>query len=297
MRDEAVRVHLKEPDLLVVGVLCAQTAQRARQIHSCMPTSAGLLAEGLAAAFGVAGLLAGQARVNLQLTCDGPVRGLFVDADAQGRARGYVKNPLVNFLAAAGPFDAGGALGRSGVLSIVRELKPGEFYRGSVPLEDFDLERDLERYFRESEQIATAVCLKVEADGPERLARVQGLFIQAMPDADPRDVERARSLVQLSRDLAPAPARALDLLRPLRDALGDEAEVQAEYPLDYVCGCSADKVMRAVLAMGRAEIEDMLAKEGRAVATCAFCNTVYQVTGEQLKALVEAIDAPDDEPN
>jgi len=149
MRDEAVRVHLREPDLLVVGVVCTETARRAREIHHCMPTSAGLLAEGLAAAFGVAALLAGQARVNLQVTCDGPARGLFVDADAQGRGRGYVKNPLVNFLAAGGPFDASGALGGSGVLSVIRELKPGEFYRGSVSLEQFDLTHDLERYFRE----------------------------------------------------------------------------------------------------------------------------------------------------
>jgi molecular chaperone Hsp33 len=295
MRDEAVRVHLKGPDLLVVGVLCAQTAQRARQIHGCMPTSAGLLAEGLAAAFGVAGLLAGQARVNLQVTCDGPVRGLFVDADAQGRGRGYVKNPQVNFLSAGGPFEASGALGRSGVLSIIRELMLGEFYRGSVSLEHFDLPRDLERYYLESEQIATAVSLQILPEGPERLARVQGLFIQAMPDARARDVEKARACSQLST--VDAPARAFDLVKPLTEAFAGEAEILAEYPLDYVCGCSADKVVRAVLAMGRAEIEDMLAKEGHARATCAFCNTVYTVSGEQLRQMIDAIDSSDDEPN
>ena len=295
MRDEAVRVHLREPDLLVVGVVCTETARRAREIHHCMPTSAGLLAEGLAAAFGGAALLAGQARVNLQVTCDGPARGLFVDADAQGRGRGYVKNPLVNFLAAGGPFDASGALGGSGVLSVIRELKPGEFYRGSVSLEQFDLTRDLERYFRESEQIATAIRLEVVPEGPEPLGRVQGLFVQAMPDAQPKDVERARALLQLPSTVAPG--RALDLVRPLTEELEGEVELQAEYPLDYVCGCSAEKVVRAVLAMGRAEIEDMLAKEGRAVATCAFCNTVYEVGGEQLRTLIGAIDPPDEEPN
>ena len=282
MRDEAVRVHLREPDLLVVGVVCTETARRAREIHHCMPTSAGLLAEGLAAAFGVAALLAGQARVNLQVTCDGPARGLFVDADAQGRGRGYVKNPLVNFLAAGGPFDASGALGGSGVLSVIRELKPGEFYRGSVSLEQFDLTHDLERYFRESEQIATAIRLQIVPEGPEPLGRVQGL-------------ERARALLQLPSTVAPG--RALDLVRPLTEELEGEVELQAEYPLDYVCGCSAEKVVRAVLAMGRAEIEDMLAKEGRAVATCAFCNTVYEVGGEQLRTLIGAIDPPDEEPN
>ena len=62
----------------------------------------------------MAGTLAGHARINLQLSCDGPLRGLFVDADALGKARGYVHNPDVNFPGGDEIFDAGGALGRSG---------------------------------------------------------------------------------------------------------------------------------------------------------------------------------------
>ncbi len=294
MRDEVVRVHLKEPDLLVVGVLCPATARRARQLHECMPTSAGVLAQGLAAAFGVAGLLAGEARINLQVTCDGPLQGLFVDADAQGRGRGYVKNAQVNFLSAGGPFDASAALGRTGVLSVLRELKAGEFYRGSITLEQFDLARDLERYYRESEQIETAITLQVVPEGPERLGQVRALFIQAMPEARRGAVEEARGHLKQA-GLPASPERAFDLVRPLADELGGELDVLAEYPLDYVCGCSADKVLRAVLAMGREEIGDMLQREGKAVATCAFCHTVYEVGRKQLEQMLAAIDQAEDE--
>lgn len=297
MSDEVVRVHLKQPDLLVVGVLCAQTARRAREIHQSMPTSAALLAEALAAGFGVAALLAGQARINLQVSCDGPIKGLFVDADAEGRGRGYVKNNQVNFLTAGGPFDASAALGRTGMLSVLRELKANEYYRGSIALEHFDLARDLERYYRESEQIETAISLSVTADGPERLGQVSGLFVQAMPDADPKAVERARSLLLLSPRPSSNTARAFDLVRPLAEQLGGEIDVLAEGPLSYVCGCSADRVLRAVLAMGRAEIEDMLQKQGKAVATCAFCNRVYEVGSEQLAGILSAIDKPVGEPS
>jgi molecular chaperone Hsp33 len=308
MSDEVVRVHLKRPDLMVVGVLCSQTARRAREIHGCLPTSAGLLAEGLASAFGIAGLLAGQARVNLQITCDGPLRGLFVDADAQGRGRGYVKNPQVNFLTAQGDldsaspgalctspdeaFDASGALGREGTLSVIRELKAGEFYRGSVSLEEFDLARDLERYYRESEQIATAVRLH------ERLGQVDALFVQAMPGADAQTVERAGASMQILGSKGPPhPSRAFDLVRPLLEQFGGESDLLAEYPLEYVCGCSAEKVFRAVVAMGRSEIEDMLAKDGRAGATCAFCHTKYEVSGDELRSMIAAIDASAGEKN
>ncbi|HEY3444734.1 MAG TPA: Hsp33 family molecular chaperone HslO [Myxococcales bacterium] len=301
MRDEAVRVHLKEPDLLVVAVLCPETARRARSIHECMPTSAGLLAQGFAAAYGLAGLLSGQARINLQVSCDGPIKGLFVDADAQGHARGYVKNAQVNFLTAGGPFDAAGALGGSGVLSVLRELKAGEFYRGSIAMEQFDLARDLERHYRESEQIDTAIFLDVAPEGPERLGRVRSLFVQAMPEARRGAVEEARQLIE-SAGLAASAERAMDLVRPLAEHCGGEIDVLAEYPLDYVCGCSADKVLRAVLSMGREEIEDMLRREGKAVATCAFCHTTYEIGRERLQQMLEAIDESrspeeDGEPN
>lgn len=288
MPDEVIRVHLKKHDLLVVSVLCAQTARRARELQGLMPTSAGLLAEAFAAGFGIAALLAGQARINLQLTCDGPLGGLFVDADAQGRGRGYVKNSQVNFLTAGGSFDASGALGREGMLSVVRELRVGEFYRSSIALDHFDLARDLERYYRESEQLETAVVLEVTPDGPERLGRVGALLVQAMPEANPGMVERARALLQLEAPFPPgATLRAYDLIRPLADQLGGEADVLADYPLSFLCDCSTEKVFSAVLAMGRSEIEDMLHAEGRAVATCAFCNTVYEVSGEQLRRMLE----------
>lgn len=289
MRDEAVRVHLRESDLLVVGVLCTQTARRARLIHGCMPTSAGVLAQGLAATVGVANLLSGQARINLQVTCDGPLKGLFVDADAQGGARGYVKNAGVNFLTAGGPFDAAGSWGGQGVLSVLRELKAGEFYRGSIALEQFDLARDLERYYRESEQIETAIFLDVAAEGPEQLGQVRALFVQAMPGAQKGAVDHARQLVE-STGLPAAPERAMDLVRPLAAHTGGDLDVLAEVPVDYVCGCSADKVLRAVLAMGREEIGDMLRREGKAVATCAFCHTVYEVSGQQLQQMIDTID-------
>ncbi len=286
MSDELVRVHLKKPDLLVVGVLCTQTARKAREIHGCLPTSAALLAEALTAGFGVAGLLAGQARINLQLTCDGPAQGAFVDADAEGGGRGYLKNPQVNFLGAGcGPFDASSALGREGVLSVIRELKPGEFYRGAVTLEHLDLARDLERFYRESDQLETTLDLSVEPDGEERLGRVCGLFVQAMPDAAPGAARAARERVDLARVQG---EHAFDLVRPLAEALGGELDVLGQYPLDYVCHCSAEKVMRAVVAMGREELEDLLQREGRAVAHCAFCHKTYEVGAEQLQQMIAA---------
>lgn len=290
MSDQLVRLHFREPDLLVVGLVCTDTARRARDLHKCLDTSAGIFGQAIAAGFGVSGVLAGQARINLQLSCDGPLRGFFVDADAQGRVRGYVHNAQVNFPNPEERFTPGGAFGSNGVLSVLRELKEGEYYRGSVSLEHGDLARDLERYYRESEQIDTMVQLEVLRDGAEPLGHVGGLFVQAMPDAQPDAMKRVREALpgSLVEDLRSA-TRAYDLVRPLRELFPEqEPEFMAEYPLEYFCSCSRERSLRAVIAMGREEIENLLRTEGKAVATCAFCESVYEIPGEELQQLLDA---------
>lgn len=281
MTDRLVRLHLKEPDLLVVALTCTEATRTASGLHRCLPTSARLFAEGIAAAFGISGLLAGEARINLQLACDGPLRGMLVDADAGGQVRGYVKNPTVNF----GPPDSAAepALGGCGSLAVLRELKPGEFYRGEIALEHFALARDLERFYLESEQLETLVRLECVAVDEEPLGRVAALFVQRLPDAAPDALARARAVLD-GRPLDGA--RPFELASPLLEAFPGEWELLAEYPLVYECGCSPERMLRAVSAVGAEELEDMLASEGRAVATCVFCNKTYDVPGEELRKLL-----------
>lgn len=294
MRDELVRLHLKGPNLLAVGVLCTEAARHACRVHRCMPTAAGFLSQGMAAGFGVAGLLGGQARINLQVTCDGPLKGLLIDADAAGKGRGYVNNPSVNTLAGAEAFAGSGALGGTGMLSVLREVKAGDFFRGSIALEHFELARDLERFYRHSEQLETLVAVDVElgpasADGCSEPAdglprRAAAVFVQQMPGAAKGALAQARAALG---NRFPEGNRSIALLRPLLARFGEDFDLQAEYPLEFRCACSMEKVLSAVLVLGRDEIEDMLATEGRALATCAFCNTVYEVGREQLEAMLQ----------
>jgi molecular chaperone Hsp33 len=296
MRDELVRLHLKGPNLLAVGVLCTEAARHACRVHRCMPTAAGILSQAMAAGFGIAGLLGGQARINLQVTCDGPLKGLLVDADAAGKGRGYVNNPSVNFLAGAEAFEGSGALGSTGMLSVLREVKAGDFYRGSIALRHFELARDLERFYRESEQLETLVAMDVglgspgvdggaeAADGLPR--RVAAVFVQQMPGAAKGALAQARAALGNG---FPEGHRSIELLRPLLARFKEDFDLQAEYPLEFRCACSMEKVLGAVLVLGRAEIEDMLATEGRALATCAFCNSVYEVGREQLQAMLQHV--------
>ncbi len=291
MADELVSGLLKDSDLRVVLVTTAELSRHARDVHRSEAGSAALFAQGLTAAALLGSLQKKEdSRINLQLECDGPLRGLFVDGDSSGVVRGYVKNPYVSHLGSEGEYRWRPALGNKGFLSVLRDLGEGEYYRSSVELEHFDLAKDLERYFTVSDQVPSRVYLTVQPAGPgssEPLGTVVGLLVQTLPDGNREDFKALgerlardfeRTVAEQASQGAPALLRAL-VPQP-------DLEVMSRYPLSYTCTCSKDRVKRALLAMGREELEDLLAKEGKAEATCHFCTTHYEVSGEEIREIL-----------
>jgi len=290
MADELVSALLRAEDLRVVLALTSDLSHRARELASMRPGSAAMLAQGLTAGLLLAALQKERTRLNLQLECDGPLRGLFVDASSSGEVRGYVKNPLVEHIGGEGDFRWRPVLGNSGFLSVLRDQGGGEYYRSSVQLGRFDLAQDLKAFFAESEQIRTEVFLELVAEGEEPLAVVGGLLMQALPGGDVDALgAHARRLASpgafqagLQAGAKSGAAAAVKALFP-----GSDLEVLARYPVAFQCSCSKERVKNALLAMGRAELDDLLAKDGQAEVTCQFCSTRYTVSGEEIRKLLE----------
>src|SRR5580693_1424412 len=194
-RDHLVRSIVHGPELRVLTAFTTNSAQAARESHQCAPTSAALLAQGLTAGLLLAASLEkGKARVNLQVACDGPAGGLFIDAGTDGSVRGYIRNNRVFFPSAPGePLHPERAIGRRGYVNVLRDFGGSDIYRGMVELSAFDLAGDLRNYFRASEQIDSAVALVVVPEGDEPLGLVAGMLIQRLPQGDPQAVGRAQA--------------------------------------------------------------------------------------------------------
>src|SRR5262249_29986164 len=136
-----------------------------------------------------------------------------------------------------------------------------DIYRGMTELVDFELARDLRRYFLTSEQVDSAVALAVVPDGEEPLGLVAGILLQRLPHGDPAAIERAQLALDggaLERGLrenlsATALIEALGLGAPGEGTI----EVLADYPVEFRCRCSLERVRRAVLTMGLEEIRSL----------------------------------------
>jgi molecular chaperone Hsp33 len=233
--------------------------------------------------------LKGSDRLKLQVHCSGPLKGLSAEANAFGEVRGYL---LASPLPLSGPVDPAdlSALYGKGVLSVTRYLEQArQPFSGQVNLEHGSLARDLARYFLVSEQTPSSVHLSVKFDGTGEVVGAGGLFLQAMPGADARVVERidslARALPSLGSSFAEGTA-AEELLagwfQPFSPLILGDRRVA------FMCHCSARRFGRFLGALPREELEDMLRKGPfPVVTTCWNCNSQYSFPREEIERLAQ----------
>jgi molecular chaperone Hsp33 len=255
-------------------------ARMTRLLHDLAPTSAQLFGEALAAAALMGALQKDQERINLQLECAGPLRGLFVDADSAGNLRGYVRGADVGLPGEASA-AAIAALGAGGFLSMLRVRANGTFYRSSVELQRERLSGALRRWFTASEQVETALALEVLPRGDEPLGQVAGLLVQRLPGGESAAVAAAREAIDAGA-FGEALERGAPALGLVQAVAGDGWELLAEQEVAYRCGCSLERVRNAVTALGADGVADLAATVGRAEVDCEFCHAHYVLEAPEL---------------
>jgi len=281
-------------DGMVRGLAAVTTdlVEDARARHGTLPTATAALGRALTAALLLGGLLkTDDERVSLQFSGDGPLGGILVDATAEGVVRGFVSRPQTHVAPRGGKLDVGGALGR-GLLCVMRvPVGEGPPYRSVVPLVSGEIGSDVANYLAGSEQIPSAVALGVFVNPDGRVGAAGGFLLQAMPGADPRTVERLEENVGTSPPPSELVRSGLDARSMLAGLLnGVTTHVLEEHPVRFACRCNRARVESAILAMGRAEVLDVLAGERRAEVVCEFCAARYVVEEPELRALLAASD-------
>ena len=275
--DHVLHGLLPEPGIRVLVASCGATAAHAARLHGCAPTASYALSHLFTGAVLVAGLGKDAQRVTLQIAGEGPLRGAFVDASADGAVRSFIRSQGVDPAPGRDPEDLIASFGRGALVSVLREQPDGKLYRATVELEDRRLDAVLERYFRSSEQIPTAVVIRVERDEHRAPAGCVGILLQRLPDGDEAAlaslVSELRSVERWPESPASLPALA-------------KLQLLSRVPVEYRCSCNRDRALAGVAAAGRAELEDMIVKDGGARLTCEFCRTEYVFDADELRAIL-----------
>jgi Disulfide bond chaperones of the HSP33 family len=286
-KNEMLHITLKGG---LVRVLLADTTlltQEAADIHGLTPVATAAIGRLLT---GTAMLCADMKDENTSVTVQfkggGPM-GTLCAVGHGGELKAYADNPQVVLpLKENGKLDVGGAVGKEGHISVIRDAGFGEPYVGRAELMSGEIAEDFAAYFTLSEQQPSIVSLGVLVSGEAVLA-AGGILIQPLPGCPDEvldELELRSPLFQdISREMTFAPIEEL-----MQDWFRDmEPVILSKKELSYRCGCSRERMEKALIALGKKELQEMIADGNGAELTCHFCRNRFSFDTANLKTLLE----------
>ena len=290
MSDYLVRAIAANAQIRAFAVKTKNIVETARAAHNTSPVVTAALGRLLTAGTMMGSMLKGEKDIlTLQVHGSGPMQGMTVTADSKGRVKGYAKVPDVIIPAnSKGKLDVAGAVG-VGILSVIKDMGLKDPYVGQTALQTSEIAEDLTYYFATSEQVPSSVGLGVLMDKETNTVKQAGGFIiQLMPFADDavitkleENLSKIQSVTKLFED-GNSPEQILEIL-----LAGFDLEIMDTVPVEFYCNCTKERVEKALISIGKKEMEELIAEGKEVEMNCHFCNTNYVFSIDELKSILK----------
>ena len=287
MNDYIVRATAGNAQIRAFAAVTTNLVEEAREHHGTSPVATAALGRLLTGGVMMGSMMKNDTdMLTIQIQCSGQIEGLTVTADSKGNVKGYVFNPDVMLPAKNGKLDVGGALGQ-GVMTIIKDMGLKEPYSGQTILQTGEIAEDLTYYFATSEQVPSSVGLGVLMNKDNTVRQAGGFIVQVMPFAEEATIAKLEENVQKIQSVTTLLEQGHtpeSLLEQVLD--GFDIEINDTIPTEFYCNCSKSRVERALISIGRKELNELI-QDGKDVElNCHFCNKNYIFSVEELKEIL-----------
>lgn len=287
MEDYLVRATAADAQIRAFAATTKNITEYARQCHDTSPIMSAALGRLMTGTLMMGVMSKSDTDVTtVQIRGVGPAKGLTASANGKGEVNGYAMNPQVMLPPnSAGKLDVGGAIGE-GYIRVIKDMGLKDPYVGTVQLQTGEIAEDLTYYFATSEQTPSSVGLGVLMNKDNTVRQSGGFIIQVMPFVTDEVLDKLEEKltglksVTAILDEGNTPEQMLQML------LGDLGlEITDRMPCCFKCNCDRSRVEKAVVSLGKDEIDDMI-NEGKDIEIkCQICNKAYNFSVEELKEL------------
>ena len=288
MNDYIIRATAANDQIRAFAAVTTQMVETAREHHNTSPVATAALGRLLTAGAMMGAMMKGEKDVlTLQIKAGGPLQGITVTADSQGNVKGYVGNPDVCIPAnSKGKLDVAGAVG-PGFLNVIKDMGLKEPYSGQVMLQTCEIAEDLTYYFATSEQVPSTVGLGVLMNKNNTVRQAGGFIVQLMPFAEEEVISRLEQNVQKINSVTSLLEEGHTPESLLEKVLeGFDMQINEKTDTRFHCNCTRERVEKALISIGRKELNEMI-QEGKPIEmNCHFCNTNYTFTVEEMKEIL-----------
>lgn len=289
MNDYIVRAIAANNQIRAFAATTKNVVETARAAHNTSPVATAALGRLLTAGAMMGSMMKNDSdMLTIQIKCNGPIQGLTVTADVKGNVKGYVENPDVMLPPSKkGKLDVAAALDL-GVLSVIKDMGLKEPYVGQTILTTSEIAEDLTYYFATSEQVPSSVGLGVLMERDNTVKQAGGFIVQVMPFVDDAVVDKLEAniakidSVTSMLDQGYTPEMILETVLE-----GMDVEYTDTMPTQFTCNCSKKRVEKALISVGKKDIQEMIDDGKEIEMHCHFCNTSYQFSVEELKDILK----------
>ena len=277
-------------DKMIRGAIIHSTrmVNEMRANHDLGPLETLILGQGYIAAGLLCSTLKGKNdRISMNIQCSGPVKGLDVESNVFGEVRGYLKTQEIQ-VKNAEKIKYLSTLFGAGFMTVTKNLDNAPApYSGQVALEHGSIAEDLANYFLVSEQIPTGFKFSVFFDDKETVRGAGGIFLQALPGADPDRVIKAEKIIQGMDSLGELFAKGHTPKDIINKAFSNlEPEFLDNSRVEFFCRCSKDRMEGYLKNLSKKEKRDLMETGPFPVEVrCHHCNSTYHFSKDDLKML------------
>ncbi len=267
------------------------TVEKMNRIHNTTPTAAAAAGRALTAVALMSFMLKNDNdKISAVISGDGEIGRIIATSGIDAKVKCDILNPGIQLMINdKGKLDVARAVGK-GSLTVIRDMGLKEPHVGHIELVSSEIGEDFTYYFAVSEQIPSIVSLGVLVSADYKVEQAGGFIVQVMPDCE-------EEIIAYLEEKAGSIKPVTSLLSAGLDCEGIAKEMFGEYKfkvteikkVEYYCDCSKERIEKALIAMGKSELEALIEDQGNAEIKCHFCNKLYEFSRDELERLRESM--------
>ena len=287
-RDGIYHISLMGGEARAILIESTEMVQKAMDTHKLSRIATAALGRTLTCAAMMGSMLKkDDESITASIRGGGPIGTVLAVAHGDCTVKGYVDNPDVDLPRTGSKLPVGAAVGNDGRLTVIKDLKMKEPYVGQVDLVSGEIAEDFAMYFTASEQTPSLVSLGVLVND-EKVEAAGGLIIQMLPGASEAAIKSVEYSAGMFMDIS-ATMKEYHLEGAVTQLLLHlEPEVLERKQPEYVCDCSRERIEKALITLGKEELDDMIRTQKGCEVDCHFCNKRYKFNEDDPKMLLEA---------
>ncbi|MBE6063682.1 MAG: Hsp33 family molecular chaperone HslO [Clostridium butyricum] len=290
MQDKIVRATAKNDMVRIIAGITTNLVNDGAKIHDTTPVASAALGRMLTAGALMGSTLKSEKEViTLKVNGGGEINGITVTAHNDGTVKGVIGNPYIDRpLNEKGKLDVGGAVGTNGMLYVIKDLGLKDPYVGQVKIQTGEIAEDFAYYFTVSEQTPSAVALGVLVDTDLSIKAAGGFIVQMLPGAD----ELLADVITYRLQEIPPITTLISEGKTIEEILeyifeGMDLKILDSLNPEYKCDCSRERVEKALISIGKDDLQELYDDGKSEEIVCNFCNRKYEFTHEDIGEILK----------